>query len=935
MAVTQTLRALGHWEVSLRENMPASIWDAIDYFGHVAIHMGRPDPRVSGDSLLRSSRYTGVLRGKSESGLPKQISGLDIAMWLGDPDNKSDIIEDLLEVSGDFETVIEAVMDGFDAVQIGTIFNEAGLFEGSFQFQSRRQAIDYICQTWGGMAWRVNGDATLDAGLETDLFVTDPKVAVIRKPKFLPSLSGSEVDMFLRALNGDLSTQQDVEDLTTRLLLMAQGSNGQFASAAVDAPPGYHPYLDLHGNPIKMTRIAQESETDAGNAEARAQLQLNRFLNTRDALTLSTEFYDISGESRVGDYLWVHDPELKLVDDDNEVIFRGRRLNPMKLQMTETSWPIERGMSVLYRHYNGAWIDLTDFVEWESGETTIVVGGYNRSLTDSGSGAFPITQPDVNSTVPAAPTWIEPFLSGVYQSPGTGETRADVILAWDRPDNTDASVITDGDHYEIRYRQASSPLYPVVWDQIEPPSGLFEVWDQWEATGATWDYPIVYAATDWQIAVAPFDVEAFRLQELAPSMPYEAQIRAVDTGRPPNIGAWSGLVQFQTINDNLPPAPPAPPEVFSNPMAVLMTHNLGRADGGTFNLDRDLHHLELHGGPEPLFTTTEATRIGRVLANYGMMIGEVQVVASFQITSLLPVYFKVVAVDEAGNKSVPSAAVSMTAGLITDQYIANLTAAKITAGTMTASVIVGGRIATMPTSGFPGVELTSQGIEGWNTVGFRSLFWDSTTGRLHVNGNGGIEIKDGNLTVKNAAGVTIVEVGECADGRHGVQVYKDNGTRVARMGEVASGDEGIEVINDLGELVRIDTLAFGTEAATDVSSLIVTGTTYGYSGPGVTVTIGNSKRCIAIVSGTIFGDTGGGGGTGYMGVGYAGPGTTGLATELNSLFFNSQSLFGMGGSKAVLINVDAPGNWTFTAGYKVSAGQTMQFTNRHIVVMPF
>ena len=51
---------------------------------------------------------------------------------------------------------------------------------------------------------------------------------------------------------------------------------------------------------------------------------------------------------------------------------------------------------------------------------------------------------------------------------------------------------------------------------------------------------------------------------------------------------------------------------------------------------------------------------------------------------------KVVAVDKSGNRSTPSGAASVTSTLIDDSHISNLTASKITAGTITAAVVIGG-----------------------------------------------------------------------------------------------------------------------------------------------------------------------------------------------------------------------------------------------------
>lgn len=928
MAVTQTLRALGRWDLSLREDTPAYVWDGLQYFGHLVIHMGRQDPRMAGDSLLRSARYVGVLQGKTESGLPKKISGIDVAMWLGDPEQKADIIEEALAVSGDFATVINQVMAGYDAVTVGTIFNQAGSFEQTFQFQSRRQAIDYICQTWGGMAWRVNGDATLDAGLESDIFVVNPEVAVTRKPKNRPGIAGSEVDMFLRSLNGTLETDQDVIDLTTRVVLMAQGSNGQFASATADAPPGYHPYKDLHGNDIKMTRIVQESATDEGNAEARAQLQLNRFLNTRDALNLSTEFHDIKGVAQVGDYIWVWDPVMNLVDNDNEVIFHGQRMNPVKLQMTECTWPVSKGMGVYFRDWSGEWTDLTDYINWESGETTIVVGGYNRSLTDGGSGEFPISQPESNTTVPDVTEWVLPWVQSQYQSPITGQTESEVELRWAKPLNTDASVITDLAYYDIRFRQSNTPLTIFTLSELD---SLTDDLTDMNTVGE----PIVLGIEqEWQFATAPAEVLKFRLQQLTPGMTYEAQIRAVDNGRPPNLGEWSDIEAWQASRDIFPPATPAAPEVAANPAAVLITHRLGRADGGEFNLDRDLAHLEVHGSTSPLFTPDESTLIGKMPADWGNITGMIPAVASFTVLQQVPMTFKVVSVDQSGNRSNASVGSVATAELWDEKYMRSLTVDKITAGTISAEWIMGSRI----TTGGIGarVDLSADGIKGYNALNQRLLEWQSSTGKLIVNGAGGIEINDGRLVVRNSNGNIILELGECSDGKHGVQVYKDNSVLVTRIGELSAGSEGIEIINDLGALVRLDTLAFGIQAASVATFQTTASTTFtnlATVGPSVTVTLGNSQRCIVITTATCLSDINGA--NNFMGFEYTGPGGTNPADEFRALARFSGEFDGIAASKAVLQSPISPaGSWTFTAKYK-SGGGTVQFGNRHLIVIPY
>jgi hypothetical protein len=720
MPITEAIGALGSWNLTLREETPRRIRDALadNYFGHVTVHTGRINPAVVGDGLLASSRYTGVLRGVGEHENAVVLSGAGMAFWLGDEEDKGAVIETALTfTAADFTDVVRDLLPA--AVEEGLLSPIVGTFTNTFQYTTPRKAIDYVCTTMGG-EYRVNGDATLDAGAPEDLFVTDPKCMVIKR--------GAGVDMQLRALLGTSNTDQDVEDFTTRALLLAASTDTTVATGSADIDPGLNPYLDLHGNPVVLTRMVSESTTDATNADVRAQLQLNRFSGTRDALALSTSEYDINGSVLVGDYLWVFDPDIGLEDPTNEVVFRGMVTNPVKLRLIETTWPVAPGFTVAFRDKLGTWYDLTDYVLWESGQTTVKVGGYSRSLT--GSGSEPIGRlPVPDASVPDVVTWVEPFRLGVYQSAVTGEARGEVILTWDRPDNTDTTPIVDGSHYEIRYRRATTPLYPTTWDALE---ALGLTWDQLEATGATWDNPILFPETEWQTAYAPFDIETFRLQELVPAMPYEAQIRAVDLATPANIGVWSALTEWQTTSDDEPPATPAAATIAASPLAVQMTHTLGTSAGGEFNLDRDLHHLELHGGPEPLFTPTDDTLLGKVIANWGMITGHIPVVQTFQVTALTQVYYKVIAVDMAGNKSLPSYGVPRTADLIDDQYISNLTVSKVTAGTITADWLMAGSIKTSNSGA-----RTEQDVDGlrlYNPSNVEVVNLDTTTGRAEFIG---------------------------------------------------------------------------------------------------------------------------------------------------------------------------------------------------------
>lgn len=716
MSVTETLGGYGTWNIALGDDTPKAVLDALQFFGHIVIDIGNPDRAFLNDGMLKTARYVGQLNTRDIKGQPNTYGGGGMLLWMGDPDQKGQVIESLLTLTTrTFVQAMTAIMP--TCLHIGTFFGTVpGTISTTFQYTDPKTAADYITSTMNA-AYRVNGDGTVDAGRPIDLYRQVPICSLVRY--------GAGVDMRLRALPGDFDATSDVLDFTTRALLLAQGDSGSVVDATADIAPVLNPYRDFFNNPVKLTRMISESGTEAGLASTRAQLQLNRFSSTRDALTLSTTEYDIKGEVQVGDNIYVYDPETGLSDNNNEVIFMGDRLNPLILQCTELTYPIVDGMTVAYRDSTGKYTDLTSYVQFESGSTTVVVGGYNRALVSTSEpvGSRPLT----DTSVPAAVTWVLPFAQAVYQSSVSGQTRAQVRLAWNVPLNVDGSVILDGDHYEINWRQSSTPIFPSTWAQLGGSA--------WNSLGE-WEQPLVYPTGPWQSTVVGFDQITFMLQELLPTHPYEVRIRAVDAANPPNFGAWSATQTFQTLDDTIPPQTPAPPICDTSLIAVQVTHFLGADTGGTFNLDSDLHHLEIHAQYEPTYSPDDSTMLGKLPANAGMITGQIPVVGTFNVNGTEDLYFKVVAVDNAGNRSNPSAPTVGTPDLIDDEHITNLTASKITAGTISAAILLAGSIKT----GLSGkrTEIDAAGIRGYDSLGNVVFNQNNSTGK--------IELHSGNAT---------------------------------------------------------------------------------------------------------------------------------------------------------------------------------------------
>lgn len=733
MPINEVIDALGSWYINLDQSTPRRILDKLDYFGHVVVHAARQThPELIGDGLLKSARFVGVVRDKQFTGIngstapnTNQMQGSGMAYWLGDEDGKGSVIEApgtaLASVS--FTEGVRELLPYSGAVREGTLHSVAGVWSGTYVWVSPRQALDDFCSYFssdlGECEWRVNGDGTLDAGRIEDLYVTEPQAIIARK--------GAGQDIELRGVSGDAQTDEDVQDFSTRVVVLAQGDGFSTATGAANINPDLNPYLDLFGNSIYLTRLVSQEGTDASNAPASAVLQLNRFLRPRSALQLSSDEYDLRGAFAPGDYVWVWDPDAGLLDKTgaNEVYFRGERLFPIKLRLSELTWPVTKGMGVAYRSPTGEWIDLTDYIVWEDpANVDVVVGATVRTLLNSSSGEPVGGRPKGDSSIPDVVEWELPFGLSSYQS-DTGITRSQVVLAWHRPNNTDGTAIIDLDHWEIRWRTSAHQILPVPWGYLWQSS---IEWDQL----VQWDGLLPAVQGPWQYTAVGPDVQQFLLSDLTPGVPYDVEIRAVDTASPPNFGFWNDTETFETLGDPFPPSEPAPPFVASSPISVQVVHTLGKSSGGTFNLEADLHHLEIHAAYEPAFTPTSASLIGRMLCNQGTLASNTPVVGTFTLASTADVWIKVVAVDAAGNRSGPSSGVQSSAELINDEWISNLTVSKVTAGTITSQWLVGSDIATAFTGARAG--LNAGGFYAFDNSNQQTFEVDSDTGNIYLTG---------------------------------------------------------------------------------------------------------------------------------------------------------------------------------------------------------
>lgn len=720
MTVTEVKQALGSWELRLRDNTPRSILDRLTYFGHIVITPNRIPPAQYGDNLLSSARYVGVYRNRSSTD-EYLLRGSGMAFWLGDEDGKGDVLETEVSLTGaSFSAAITALLPPSGAVTAGTFYSVAGTYTNTHRWQTPRQAIEYATQTFGA-EWRVNGNGTLDAGLATSLYNTTPRAIILRK--------AHGRDLVQRSFRGQLELGTDSEDYTTRVVLLGEGEGDQISTGSADLPAPT-PFKDIHGNLLQMVRLISESSTTEDNANVRAEIYLGQYSTERQSVNLSTSAYDIKGEVAVGDWLNVYDPASGLIDPANEIYWLGQPINALQLRCIELTWPIPDGWTVAFRDINGVWIDLSPYYAGEAGDTTVIVGDLSRSLvTAEPVGVRPNLpeSPSADLTIPNSPTFTA-FEFGSYQSGTTNTTKAVIRVTWSLPTNTDSSTITDGHHYELRWRVSQVIGYRVLWGQV---AGYR--WGQLNAN--RWGTPLsnpVADSAEWHYMNVPWGTNTATITELTPGVIYEIQIQAVDSAYPPHLSGFSASEFQTTIGDLFAPSTPDAPTVAGSLTAIQVTHTLGKASGGLFNLEPDLDHLEIHVGGSDDFYAGEDTLIGRLAATAAMISASIPAIGTFQIPQVDEVYVKVRAVDRAGNKSGASVAATVTAVLIDDAHISDLSVSKITAGTITANWILAAAIRTALTGAR--IEVTSTGIRAYNADEVNTFDVDAATGDVTIVG---------------------------------------------------------------------------------------------------------------------------------------------------------------------------------------------------------
>lgn len=366
------------WSLEVDPQTPADVMKMLDprvsYGGQVVItpvHHLDPD-----DSLLPLARFAGVLlEQRGDFG----IGGAGMGWYMGD---QAGIGTYFLSVSVGGSGNFSAWAAALTPTGLTTGIVTPGLTGHPYTYErmSLKDVLADVMKRFG-TEWRVRPTGAVDFGYRATIFrIANPSVLI------LPNASHSDLDR--STLPGNLQIDRDLKDYVRGLRFLSSDGTTLLTTANGGILDADVPYRAFDGSVIKRDKAVRASGDVTGfeTTLANAEFEKNRY--PRQEFSLSTDQYTIAGELQCGDMLNIYDSARGIQNLDNPIVSGGSVIYPETIRCVGLSWPVLDSYGVYLRRFvkNGSvweveWTDLTEYIKFESGPTTIDVGARARPIT--------------------------------------------------------------------------------------------------------------------------------------------------------------------------------------------------------------------------------------------------------------------------------------------------------------------------------------------------------------------------------------------------------------------------------------------------------------------------------------------------------------------------------------------------------------------------
>lgn len=880
MSVQEKVMAPGTFQVQLSAtSTPNSIINSIDPWGQILIHTTRVDENtISNQDMIKEARYVGVVQNLEYDLDSFLVSGKGTMVYLGDSDSRglvvaetstsgavrsytNDSLSDVLDRTT--STPYGLLRTGDTAAQqavrtkAGSIINPTTgttTYTGDHYLESAYKAVKFVCEHFDAEFY-VDNEGYIYAGRPDDIFSghdTDPTAIILREGQGEdPNIEG-----FIPA---SITTGFNAEEYITKVELIPTSESKEVSMA--EATVSVNEYKDLFNENLKRIQVVKDASSVESNYQARANLALSEYNRLKKTVNVSLQGYDIAGSFKVGDKIFIYDPEVGFEDTDSkasaesrslfQTVYQGQTINPEKIRVVGMSYPIQDGMGVYYRNSStGNIIDLTDYVEFETGDISLEIGDVGQTLSTDFSTSASVINLGTNDefTIPDQPTKPSDGTTGFDATKGTyrdgsGAAKGFIKLDWTTPQNKNGTTILDGSHFLIQWRMVSDRDGNSILDESD----------------------VALDTSDYMSGSIGFDQTSYVIENLNIGFTYTVRLFAFDIK-----GHSSDVVQVAAIQiprSAFAPNKPATPENSQGSLAIgllraQIVHKLAQVKDSNgsvissvtnFSLDRDLSHLNVYGATSTFTMTYDSTNkkiqqsdiddyflgtipVGVAAVDIGVAaVGTVNLDA-LNLTTNDTVYFYVTAVNTSGRESEPSdifnssganplinsshigTAVITTAHIgtaqVTNANIDTLEAGKITSGTVSAKQIT---LATASgvdsyiqssnySAGSQGFRITSDGNIEANSGNFRGdisgasgTFTGSITG---ASGTFGGNLSGGTIDIGGSDSSSF-HVDTDGDMWLGAANYVDAPFRVSSDGDAVAGNLSISSVTITGGEIHI------------------------------------------------------------------------------------------------------------------------------------
>ena len=431
--------APGRFTVDLDPTTPERIKSLTDNaFMQVVVTACRVDSdAMSVSSLLGVARYAGVYRCRSKDRCRWEGAGLHVL--LGDEDGKANTYAEESDPSkrplydGSNTSVIRNNVlrngwGGANGLSVGTISSSATptkslhIDAGDSPRDVLEDALErYTTSGSNPYEYRINPPGTLDVALRNSLFPTTTSPTCLATRRGQAFGSGAGPVSLLPVTRFDQA--DDWEDFSTEVtvsftaddyafgvayavgdtVVASDGTYYECASAhtssGANLPPNATywtevnpygtatlspvPYDDLAGSDIVMRRVTSSRAADTYDGATNvATRKLGRFDDPDRRPSVYTDLYDPGSVCRVGDSIWLFDPDSDTYSLSTQVDGGAGLVFPLAVRVRAMEWPIRRGMGVyaVVGGSSGTATDVTDWVQFDSSDARLELGQPRRQL---------------------------------------------------------------------------------------------------------------------------------------------------------------------------------------------------------------------------------------------------------------------------------------------------------------------------------------------------------------------------------------------------------------------------------------------------------------------------------------------------------------------------------------------------------------------------